>query len=58
LVGAALLGGLFLRSTLCFVREASMAHARGVLRTSLIYLPLLLTLLLLEGLAASMALAW
>jgi protoheme IX farnesyltransferase len=51
LAGATLLGWMFLHSTLCFVREASVARARSVLRASLIYLPLLFALLLLEGLA-------
>jgi len=57
LAGALLLGGLFLASTLAFARQISDAKARGVLRASLIYLPLLLALLLLEGLANSVALA-
>jgi heme o synthase len=57
LVGASLLGGLFLASTIAFARNASIPQARLVLRASLIYLPLLLALLLLEGLASSVALA-
>jgi protoheme IX farnesyltransferase len=56
--GAAVLGWMFLRSTLSFAREPSVPHARTVLRVSLVYLPLLLALLLLEGLADSVALAW
>jgi protoheme IX farnesyltransferase len=58
LAGAIVLGWLFLRSTLAFVREASLGHARGVMRASLIYLPLLLALLLLQSLTGSLALAW
>jgi protoheme IX farnesyltransferase len=50
LVGATVLGGLFLASTLAFARDASVIQARRVLRASLIYLPLLLALLLLQGL--------
>ncbi len=48
-VGALLLGGHFLASTLAFLREASTRQARRVLRASLFYLPLLLALLLLQG---------
>ncbi|HYT94579.1 MAG TPA: heme o synthase [Gemmataceae bacterium] len=47
--GALLLGLGFLGSTLGFVREVSNARARRVLRASLLYLPLLLVLLLLQG---------
>jgi heme o synthase len=57
LVGAVLLGSLFLASTVAFARECSTTQARRVLRASLIYLPLLLALLLLEGLAETVALA-
>ena len=57
LLGASLLGALFLASTIAFARDASIPQARLVLRASLIYLPLLLALLLLEGLASSVALA-
>lgn len=49
LVGAVLLGVAFLRPALGFVRVKSMANARRVLRASLIYLPALLTLLLLDA---------
>jgi protoheme IX farnesyltransferase len=49
LIGAVLLGGLFLASTVAFLREASTRQARRVLRASLFYLPLLLALLLCEG---------
>jgi len=57
-IGATLLGGLFLASTVAFTRDSSVLHARRVLRASLLYLPLLLALLLLEGAATSVALAW
>jgi protoheme IX farnesyltransferase len=49
--GAALLGVGFLLAALGFCREHSSATARRVLRASLIYLPLLLVLLLVEGVA-------
>lgn len=55
-VGAVLLGALFLRSALGFSRASSTTQARRVLRASLIYLPALLLLLLLEGASASLAL--
>jgi protoheme IX farnesyltransferase len=58
LLGAAVLGWIFLTSTLGFARDCSVVHARRVLRASLLYLPLLLALLLLQGLASSVALAW
>jgi protoheme IX farnesyltransferase len=57
-MGAAVLGWLFLRSTLTFARAPSTDQARVVLRVSLLYLPLLLALLLLGSLAGSVALAW
>lgn len=48
-LGAALLLGLaFLACTLGFARSATDLHARRVLRASLIYLPVILTLLLLS----------
>src|SRR5205823_2580485 len=50
LVGALLLGLTFLTTTLGFWQEKTTAQARRVLRASLLYLPLLLALLLLEGL--------
>jgi protoheme IX farnesyltransferase len=56
--GAALLGWIFLATTIRFARICSVAHARRVMRASLIYLPLLLALLLLQGLAGSVAWAW
>jgi heme o synthase len=58
LFGAGVLGWVFLTSTLTFARDCSVLHARRVLRASLLYLPLLLALLLLQGLAGSVALAW
>ena len=43
----------------CHIEETPfLVHARRVLRASLLYLPLLLALLLLQGLASSVALAW
>jgi heme o synthase len=56
-LGAMLLGGFFLATTLAFMRDTSVLQARRVLRASLLYLPLLMALLLLEGLATSAALA-
>jgi protoheme IX farnesyltransferase len=47
--GALLLGIGFLASAARFARRRSLARARAVLRASLIYLPGLLTLLLLDG---------
>jgi protoheme IX farnesyltransferase len=49
LVGALLLGLGFLASSLGFARAATRTSARRVLRASLIYLPALLTLLLLSA---------
>jgi len=46
--GALLLGMMFLRSILVFCKEKSTPHARKVLHASLIYLPVLLALLLLQ----------
>jgi heme o synthase len=57
LVGAVLLGLGFLGNALGFVRCRSNAQARRVLRASLVYLPVLLALLLLEGLCSPLALA-
>lgn len=57
LLGALLLGLCFLRSIVAFTRETSHARARRVLRVSLIYLPLLLALLLMQGVPESVALA-
>jgi protoheme IX farnesyltransferase len=50
LAGALLLGGYFFASTLAFLRASSVARARRVLRASLVYLPALLALLLVDGL--------
>jgi protoheme IX farnesyltransferase len=58
LVGALGLGGYFLVSTLRFAGDKSVWQARRVMRTSLVYLPLLLALLLLAGLKGPAALAW
>jgi protoheme IX farnesyltransferase len=49
LTGALLLGFGFLACTVGFSLWRSQARARAVLRASLIYLPALLTLLLLDG---------
>jgi heme o synthase len=48
LLGALALGLMFLRSTLAFQQCCSLAQARRVLRASLVYLPALLALLLLD----------
>jgi len=48
LLGALALGLMFLAATLAFQRCCGMAQARLVLRTSLIYLPALLALLLVD----------
>jgi protoheme IX farnesyltransferase len=53
LAGAVLLGLSFLASAVWFVRDRSLRSARRVLRASLLYLPGLLLLLLLDG-----ALTW
>jgi protoheme IX farnesyltransferase len=45
---AVVLGSLFFTSGVAFARDRSMAEARRVLRTSLVYLPLLLLLLVLD----------
>jgi protoheme IX farnesyltransferase len=47
-VGALVLGIAFLTSALCFLNEVSTEKARRVLRASLIYLPALLALLMLD----------
>jgi protoheme IX farnesyltransferase len=49
LVGAIVLGTGFLGFALAFWRVRSLARARGVLRASLIYLPALLALLVIDG---------
>ncbi len=48
LAGAAVLGLGFLATTLLFWRERTPAAARTVLRASLVYLPALLALMLLD----------
>lgn len=57
LVGALGLGIAFLTYAIGFVRASSNLQARRVLRASLIYLPGLLALLLLDGMSMSVALA-
>ena len=49
LVSAATLGMVFMGFAVAFARKRSLKRARGVLRASLIYLPVLLALLLLDG---------
>jgi protoheme IX farnesyltransferase len=48
LIGALLLGGLFLTAALRFLLRPSQERAREVLWASLVYLPLILTLLLID----------
>ncbi|HEV3263037.1 MAG TPA: heme o synthase [Gemmataceae bacterium] len=55
LLGAIILGGAFLVSAFGFWRTRSVAQARRVLRESLVYLPALLTVLLVEGVLKSWA---
>jgi protoheme IX farnesyltransferase len=50
-IGAALVGYYFLWRTLGFARERSDRQARRVLRASLVYLPILFALLLIDALA-------
>jgi protoheme IX farnesyltransferase len=57
LLGALFLGLFFLNGAFAFMRMNSNTQARRVLRASLIYLPALLALLLLEGLTHSVAFA-
>ncbi len=49
LTGAVLLGLLFLISAIAFARRPGLDRARSVMRASLVYLPLLLALLLIDG---------
>jgi len=49
LIGAAILGVAFTAFAVAFARKRSLRRARGVLKASLIYLPALLALLLLDG---------
>jgi protoheme IX farnesyltransferase len=53
LAGAFLLGAGFLATAVGFLRTRGDVQARRVLRASLIYLPALLALLLLDGMARS-----
>ncbi len=55
--GALLLGLAFLACALGFARRVSPRRARWVLRASLLYLPLLFALLLLDGASSPVALA-
>src|SRR5262249_28448521 len=55
--GALLLGIGFLSCAVGFTRAATVPQARRVLRASLIYLPAILALLLLDGLSGANALA-
>jgi protoheme IX farnesyltransferase len=57
LVGALVLGLYFLGCSLAFARAVSVSQARRVLRASLLYLPMLLLFLLLDGVSSSVALA-
>jgi protoheme IX farnesyltransferase len=50
LIGAMLLGLGFLRTTIGFARTRSIAQARQVLRASLVYLPCILALLVVDHL--------
>ena len=54
LVGAVLLGLWFLATTIAFARDVSTARARRVLRASLVYLPGLLAVLLLDVVARTL----
>jgi protoheme IX farnesyltransferase len=56
-VAALLLGAGFLRSCRAFGKDSSVPQAKRVLRASLVYLPLLFLLLILDGFVASGALA-
>jgi protoheme IX farnesyltransferase len=58
LLGAVLLGLGFLSCTISFTRGPSVGRATRVLRASLIYLPALLALLLLDGMSAPVVLAF
>lgn len=55
--GAVVLGAGFLWCAVGFTKERSVPQARRVLRASLVYLPVLLALLLLDGMMQSAALA-
>jgi protoheme IX farnesyltransferase len=58
LTGALVLGGGFLACALGFRRRSSIEQARRVLKASLLYLPVLLALLLLDALTTPVALAF
>jgi protoheme IX farnesyltransferase len=58
LVGALVLGGGFLVRAIAFMRASTQAQARSVLRASLIYLPVLFALLLLDGSSVPATLAF
>jgi protoheme IX farnesyltransferase len=58
LTGAVVLGVSFLTSALRFWRSSSSEQARRVLKASLLYLPVLLALLLLDALTTPIALAF
>jgi protoheme IX farnesyltransferase len=49
LVGTVILGGVFLACAIAFARRPGLDRARSVMRASLVYLPLLLILLLVDG---------
>jgi protoheme IX farnesyltransferase len=49
LAAALILGGWFLRAAATIVRDRSLANARGVLKASVVYLPLLYAALLLDS---------
>jgi protoheme IX farnesyltransferase len=49
LAGTILLGGVFLACAIAFARRPGLDRARSVLRVSLVYLPLMMGLLLLDG---------
>jgi protoheme IX farnesyltransferase len=49
LAGAAVLGAVFLAYAIAFARRPGLDRARAVLRASLVYLPLMLVFLLMDG---------
>ena len=53
-IGALALGRGFVYATLCVARERTVARARGVLQTSVVYLPLLYGLMLADSTLTSM----
>ena len=48
-LAAAVLGGMFLAYAIAFARRPGLDRARSVLRASLVYLPLMLMFLLMDG---------